>query len=135
MKQELIPHENAEVIETPKFRVWMGKDNISRSVILPSADAKVEDLQELIGSIRQVCNMELRPGIVDIRDLKIFSRDIRKYYGDKNRPRAANASAFIVDSSLSKLFGNVIITLGKQLYPVKLFTSEDEAVDWLQEFL
>jgi hypothetical protein len=135
MKHELTPHEDAEVIETPTSRVWIGADNISRVVILPSAKNEVKDLQGLIEAIRKLCKGELRPGLVDIRDLKIFSRDIRQYYGDKERPRAANATAFLVESSLSKLFGNVLISLGKPLYPVKLFTLEDEAVDWLKEFL
>jgi hypothetical protein len=131
----MTPHENSEVVETPTFRIWIGKDNITRVVILPSDKDKAEDLQELIEAIIKLCKGELRPGIVDIRDLKIFSRDTRQYYRDKERPRAANATAFLVESSLSKLFGNVLITLGKQLYPVKLFTSEDDAVTWLKEFL
>lgn len=133
MKQELIPHENSEIVETSTFRTWIGRDNITRIVILPTDRDKAEDLQELIEAVLKLCNGELRPAIVDIRDLKILSRGIRKYYGDKDRPRAATASAFLVDSSLSKLFGNVFLQLAKSFYSAKLFTSEDEAVTWLKE--
>ena len=70
--------------------------------------------------------------MVDARNVKTASRATRQDLAASAQPISV---AVLVDSSVSRVLGNVFLGFNKPAYPTQLFTSEDEAVAWLKGFL
>ena len=49
--------------------------------------------------------------------------------------RARVAIALLVGSPLSRVIGNFFVGLNRSTFPLRLFTSEEEAIAWLRTFL
>jgi len=50
-------------------------------------------------------------------------------------PRYIKAIAMVSDSALGKMLANLFFTLKKQPYPTKMFTNEQDAKEWLMQYL
>ena len=73
---------------------------------------------------------------LDLRQIKSQTREARDYYGGEESGRCFSAAAVLVESPVSRLLGNFFIGFNKSTNaPLKLFTSEQEAIEWLKTFL
>ena len=73
--------------------------------------------------------------LTDIRNIVSASPEARAY---TNSPEIADsylAVGMIVGNVFSKVIGSFIVGINKPDYPVKLFTDQDSAEKWLNEFL
>ncbi|MDH5542453.1 MAG: hypothetical protein OEY64_05770 [Nitrospinota bacterium] len=128
------PPEGISVFKTRIAIFWFQEDGILRILVKQDVEGTVSDLRELIELIFEKSKGKLYPALIDIRSMKTFPRDVRKYFGRDDRPRAGIASAYLVQSTLSRLFGNLFLSLGKSVIPTKVFTSEKSALEWLEGF-
>lgn len=122
------------VVDILKVRVgniWLDDNNIIRYVITPGMDETLDDLIEVIKAIDEIRNGNVYPLLGDIRGAKSITREARQY---AEKSIVATASAILVGSPVSKVLGNFVIKIHKSKIPVKLFTSEDEAINWLKGF-
>lgn len=126
----------SEVIETHVFRIWMGKDGISRAhIILPGAELTLEDIQTGITSLSKITQGKRVPRLSDIRNIKSMTREARVYSAGEEPTRLTTALGVITHSPLSKMIGNLFMGLNKPTYPTRLFTDESQAIAWLKQFL
>lgn len=56
----------------------------------------------------------------------------RAYAAAQYRPHVA-AAAILIDSKISSYFANIFLKFSKPKFPTRLFTNEEEALNWLQE--
>jgi hypothetical protein len=96
------------------------------------AKETLADARENVEAILTLAGGTKRPLLVDMRKIASIERDARAYYAGSS---SQSAVALLIDSGLSKVIGNFIIALSKATGPMKLFTSRDDAVRWLQGFL
>jgi hypothetical protein len=75
------------------------------------------------------------PVLADMSDVKSVDRKSREYISGKEAMKTARSLAIIIKSPMSKVVGNFLIGLNKPPYPIKMFTSKDEAIGWLRTFL
>lgn len=73
--------------------------------------------------------------MVDGRVNMSVSRDARAYAAGPKAGDGSIASAFIITSTANKLIGNFYINVNKPEVPTRIFSSEEKANEWLQEFL
>jgi hypothetical protein len=45
------------------------------------------------------------------------------------------SAAMLIDSAVSRMIGNIFLATQKTSFPVRLFNSEAEAIQWLKGFL
>lgn len=72
--------------------------------------------------------------LIDMRQLTSMSKEARTYYADDNSAKGRVAIALLIDSYFSKIMANFYISYSKPPYPVKLFTSKQEAIEWLKGY-
>ena len=72
---------------------------------------------------------------VDLRVIGSQSRDTRQYFAGQAGAGGILATAALIGSPISRLTGNFFLSFGKPNAPAKLFTSEEDALAWLKEFL
>ena len=61
-----------------------------------------------------------------------IEREARAYYSSL---RSITARALLVESPVTRVMANFFISINKPPVPTKLFTSEDQAVAWLKNFM
>ena len=77
------------------------------------------------------------PTLVTEKGLKGIERDARQYLGSDEGVKGVKAGAIVTKSSLSSHLANFFIRVSiiRTKVPMRLFTSEKEAVKWLKQFL
>jgi hypothetical protein len=106
-------------------------------LIRPFRDVEItiDDAREVIGHMTSAYGTVRRPTLVDISQLRGVSREARAFFGGRETMAVESAIAFIVKSPLSRILGNVYLGINRKNIPTRLFTTEPEAVEWLQGFL
>ena len=120
---------------TRTVRIWIGDDGIVRMVDLPGAEEVLEDAVENLATIRNVSENKKPPIMIDIRELKSITREARKYYASEETAKFGKAIGLVIGSPMTRVIGNFFIQLNRPALPLKLFTSEDKALDWLKGFI
>lgn len=81
-------------------------------------------------------NNEPITSLVDLTQLKEkVTKEVRDYIDSDEASSTCRAAAILVKNSLSRIVGNVFIKVTKSKYPVKLFTDEAKAVNWLKKVI
>lgn len=118
--------------KTKAGEVWQDEDGIIRIKTFPNSQMNLDDAKE--GS-RFVDKLRKGKGsviFIDMRETASMDRESRKYYSELESNIAV---ALLVESPLSKIIGNFFVGLNKTSYPLKIFSSEEKALDWLKGFL
>jgi hypothetical protein len=109
----------------------MGADGIIRFRVSPGATVSAAKAQECIDGARELAGDSRHLLLIDMRKLSGITRDARRIYNDG----AAFAVALLIGSPVSKVIGSFFLGLNKPSYPLRLFTSEQEAEKWLKDFI
>jgi len=74
------------------------------------------------------------PWLVDLRGIVAVEAAARKYFAGAETAKATSALALLLGSPVSRVIGNFMLGINKPIFPTKVFTSEPEALAWLQSF-
>jgi hypothetical protein len=116
-------------IELRAYWTWMGKDDIARTKVKLGAEVVLEDAKENSIAVNSF-ELDKYPLLIDTTDIKSITKDARDYFSINNRGSKVVAFAIIINSPLSKIIANFFMGLNKPSVPVKIFNSEEDAVDW-----
>lgn len=73
------------------------------------------------------------PVIADAREVRSITREGREYFA-RNGNDLVKAGALVVDSPLTRVMGNVFIYFNRPEVPSRLFTSCEDAREWLRKY-
>jgi hypothetical protein len=119
-------------VQNRVYKIWLREDGIVQTVVLPGSELTLVDAKQNLASIAQVSQGKRRPLLVDIRNIKTVQYTARQ---ELTAYEGVTSTALLIDSALSRIIGNVFISFGKKAFPIRLFTSEAEAIQWLKGFL
>ncbi|MFH1682495.1 MAG: STAS/SEC14 domain-containing protein [Candidatus Woesearchaeota archaeon] len=120
--------------KTPITQGWLGEDQVARVFFSPNAQVTLQDAKDHFAACLKASRGERHPVLVDIRNLKSVEHPARKFFADESFSKFTKASALLVGSPLSKVLGSFFIGLNRPPYPIRIFSSEDEALEWLKKF-
>ena len=126
---------NGEWVETKNARIRLRDDGIVEFRAHGEAHDTLETAQENMAVFNRLLG-ERAPGpiLVFMAGVKSQSRDARTFLSESEESRrTCSRVALVIDSYLSRVLGNVFIGLNKSRAPLKLFTSQEEAVRWLKQ--
>lgn len=115
--------------------LWLGEDGIVRIIHVPGAEVTLEDAKETMLAYLQIRQEKRRPLFVDTRTMKSLAREARQYYAGEEAVKVASAVAIIVGTPVSRVLGNFYLGLSNPHLPSRLFSSDDEALEWLKGYL
>lgn len=121
-------------IKTGKARHWLDEYGIVHSEYFGNSEVTLEDAKTEVVAIDKLNGGKRAPTLVHIGGVKSVSRDARKYYSSEESAQTIAAAALLISSELSKILANFFMGINRPIMPVKLFTSKDEAIDWLSSF-
>jgi hypothetical protein len=125
--------ENEEIVRVAKL--WMGDDGIVRIIHIPGAEVTLEDAQETMAAYLKLNNGKRRPLFIDTKTMKSMTRETRQYYAGEEAAKVASAAAIVVGTPVSRVLGNFYIGLSNPRLPSRLFSSENEALEWLKGYI
>ena len=121
-------------IELRCYYTWMGIDGIARTKVKPNSEVVLEDAKENSVAVNSF-ELNSYPLIIDTTQIKSITKEARDYFSMKGRDSKVNGLAIIIKSPLSKIIANFFMGLNKPIVPVKLFTNENDAIDWCKPYI
>ena len=110
-------------------------DDIIRGVITSTEEHTLTDAKENSEAIAEISNEKMHPLFIDITRCKSITRDARAHYAREQVGEAVCAIALLIGSPVSRIIGNLFIGFNKPKHPLRLFTSEPDAIEWLKGFI
>ncbi|MCH2045202.1 MAG: hypothetical protein MK212_13890 [Saprospiraceae bacterium] len=92
----------------------------------------------MLERVSQLANHQKIPMLMDIRHMKGASKEsIADFKNNSERSpvRLLKGAAVLINSGISRVLGNIMLGIRKPLFPAKLFTKEEDALEWLEQFL
>jgi len=129
------PAVELEVVETRTLRLWMCANGFLRGVAKRGQNQSYLDAKANIAAASTLTRGTPRPFLLDIRNAGTLSRAARQHYSSEQGAAVAAAIGFLTDSPFSRIAGNIFIRTGRGHFPLRLFTSEATALEWLREYL
>lgn len=82
-----------------------------------------------------VSEKKIYPICSDVRSVKKITKEARDYFASDKGSEGIIASAILIDSPFLTMIGNFFNNINKPKAPSKLFTNEEEAVNWLKNYM
>lgn len=124
-----------EVIETQTARIWLDEDGIIRVSLIGVKSEGLAIARENWEALSQTSQGKIRPMFADIRSVKTVGVEERRFYARIETKDLINAVALLVNSPISRVVGSFFLGLNRLPVPIKIFTSEGQALEWLKGFL
>ncbi len=122
------------VVKTSSAEIWIDDQGICHLIYTPGARLTFEDTLNECRIISEMSGPGKVPILVDLNNVKYVSRESRTYYAGKEAEKIFKVAALLVGTQMSRVIGNFFMGLNKPLMPIKLFTSEKQALKWLKDF-
>jgi hypothetical protein len=129
------PSSSSAVVTTRCSRIWLDAEDILHVVYLPGSEHRRADAEEVVEVGWRLGNARRLRILVDGRRVKSVDREARIYYVGPVSTARGIATALVIASPLSRVVGNVYLSVNTPLTPTRLFTGEDEALTWLRTFV
>ena len=122
-----------ETVETRTETIHVDPEGIVRCVVKEVASMTEEDARANIAAIWE-CNGQ-RPArvLVDARKTHHVTREARAFLAGEETARVQAACALWVSSPVSTLIANFFMGFNRPRYPVRIFSSEADALKWLRD--
>ncbi len=124
-----------DAIEVKGYFTWMGNDGIARTCVKSGIDITLEIAQENSKVVNELICEKKFPMLIDSRGIKSMSYEARHHFSVRGRDTKTCAFAILIGSTLSRVLGNFYLGINKPAVPTKLFDNEEEATQWLKQFL
>ncbi|MBD3420516.1 MAG: hypothetical protein GF398_10400 [Chitinivibrionales bacterium] len=118
--------------ETSVSTITLDENGILHQMGKPGATFTLERAREEFEAIRRLAQNRRLPIVVDIHHAGSVTREARRYYAGHEFGECIAAAALLIGNPVSKIIGNFFLGLNKPLFPTKLFTEEQSALNWLQ---
>lgn len=125
-----MPQER-EVHETRAAYLTVEEGNILhvkiKNVVVTEADA-----HEIVAFTQETFEGAPHTVFVDLAEIREIEKGAREAFSGKGRDSYAEALAFLVRSSISKVIGNFFIGINKPRVPTRMFSDKAKALEWLR---
>ncbi|MFL5764062.1 MAG: STAS/SEC14 domain-containing protein [Bacteroidia bacterium] len=126
--------QNASVIDTPSSVYWYDDNGILCSISKKAPPLTLEESKAVLDDFKRNLRTEKVCMLIDVTHTSESTREVRDYAAEEF-PKFVKAIAMLSDSALGKMLANLFFRLKTQPYPVKMFTDEKDAKEWLKQFL
>jgi hypothetical protein len=127
-----------KIIEIKGARLSMEEDGILRMNVDYRNAITIKDIKDLHAATIKISGGSKTAVLVkrtDFTGYKGISRDARAYAAGEEGMKVFKAVAILIANSVMRMSANFFIKLNRPPFPIRMFTSENEALVWLRGFL
>lgn len=114
--------------------IRLESNTLVRVTILPGAVQTLDDAKENGAAMDKIMQGRQFRALVDLRQMKSQDREAREYYTQPGHTPGLVAIALLIGSPMSRVIGNLYMGFTKSDIPTRLFTSDADALQWLETF-
>ena len=123
-------------ISLPHAELVFNDDHILRIKMNHSEEMDLVEMKELVDSVNAISEGKPFCCLADVRNsVGSSTNEARQYAADHSYPSNKIADAIVISSLAKKLMANFYIQFNKPKSPTRIFTSENEALEWLNGIL
>ena len=126
--------ENIEIFELPGSTMWIDEFGILNSISKKAPPRNLAATKEIIQKLKSIIKEEKVCMLIDSTNSSPPVKEVRDYLSEE-MPKITKAIALISNSPLGRMVANLFFNIKKQPYPVKMFNNEQEAREWLKQYL
>jgi hypothetical protein len=116
-----------------KYASYLFEDGIMHVTWHQGIVINLDVAKEMVEERIQLCKGKTTLVFVDINGLATIDTVSRKFFAGERAIVGLTAGALLVGSLISKLAGNIYITVDKPRLPIRLFTDKTKAIKWLKK--
>ena len=120
------------VSETPYSQMWIDDGGILHIRYTKKTDVTLIIAKKEIELINKICLGKKIPTLVNLNNTKSISREARQFLSGRESQKVLRSVALVVKSPIHSVMGNFFLGINKPSYPLKLFSSEEQALNWLK---
>lgn len=117
------------------FTIKLRSDGIVHSHTSGAIEWGVESLKKFSIVMGQMINHRQAPLLITLDEFAIPPVDAREFWALKEACPYASADAYIATNVGHSIIGNFYLKINKPGRPTKMFTKQDDAIQWLRTFL
>ena len=126
--------DNTEVFEFPASTMWFDENGILCSIAKKVPQQTIEEAKKTMVEFKKIIGGKKVCLLSDSTHSPPANKEMRDYAAEVI-PEIVKAVAIISRSAVGKMAANLFFSIKKQPYPVKMFTDETEAKEWLKQYL
>ena len=123
------------MIETSFSTIALGIDGICRVVLKPNIVVGLPEMKENLAILTELLDGKSAPMLIDMRKIKTSTREAREFAAGPEYTRVMSALAMLSAAVVGTVLGNLFINFSKPRFPTRLFSNEEQAIDWLKKYL
>lgn len=127
-----IPADALQSTETRTSYYWERPDGIMVQQPKAGMTQSLADARENIAAFERIAGGATRLLLLDLRAKFAMESGVREFYASPEAARLIQAMAMLIGSSFGRVVGNLYMTVSPPPLPIRMFTSEDEAIAWLR---
>ena len=125
-------------METEKIKIsdtelWI-EDGIYCITHKKGKKGTLETAKEELRIHRELGGGKKMPLFADMRGMKGANPEARDYGNSEEVKSTYSAVGILIGSTFTRIIGSMFMKINKPPYPVKMFTEQEEALEWLQQF-
>jgi hypothetical protein len=122
-------------ISSHKFaKYWIDENGIYNFQYHPGVAIDLEAAQFISKERENFFNGKSYPILVDGRGVKFISKEAAQHFSSKENTKLFPAAAFLIDSFLSRVFGNYYLKVFPPNCPSRLYSDREKALRWLLKY-
>lgn len=99
--------------------------------VFPNGKITLSDAKDFFHTIEVLTDKDIHASVIDITGISGLDKDAREYMVDTCNEWGTTAGvAFVSNSVLSRIIGNLFLTVSTLNYPVKIFKDSSKAHSW-----
>ncbi|TCK17218.1 hypothetical protein DFR30_0439 [Thiogranum longum] len=114
-------------------RIWLGDDGIMRIEFPQDYLFTLKDVQELNRQHREI-RSECGPLLVYAMSVAEAEHEAKEFASSDGAVEVVSAMAILVKSVFTRAMADIFMKFNKPPYPTRIFTSEADALAWLEPF-
>ncbi len=114
--------------------ISLREEGLINARVFPHARITLEHAKDFFHTIELLTDKKAHASVIDITGISGLDKDAREYMVKTcNEWGTTAAVAFISNSVISRLIGNLFLTVSKLDYPVKIFKDSNDALAWAKD--
>lgn len=126
--------ENIEIIDTTLSTLWLDENGILYSIAKKGVPITKEGLQSVYSIMKNITHGNKVCILTDMTNVTPEDKATRDFAASQ-MIAFTKALALVAKSYMSRMIANVFLNFNNPPYPVKIFTDEDKAKEWLKQYL
>ena len=125
---------NETTIEIQIADLWVDSECIIHIRFKPTDAHGINEARSVVAAHNQLASGQPCLVLADIQNIKVgANRAARAFYVSEESSQYKLGMAMLVTSPMHRMLGNIFLKLNRPPYPTRLFSQEDDALQWLRD--